>query len=89
MGGHTPRRWTRIPTEHLLRGSPPPPQRRYGHTMVAFDRHLYVFGGAFHDGPGVKTPPSKAGGVGSNPGQGATIPLASAKGRKHKTEAVL
>uniref|UniRef100_A0A8C5CQQ4 Leucine zipper like post translational regulator 1 n=1 Tax=Gadus morhua TaxID=8049 RepID=A0A8C5CQQ4_GADMO len=37
--------WTRIPTEHLLRGSPPPPQRRYGHTMVAFDRHLYVFGG--------------------------------------------
>lgn len=41
-----PHRWTRIPTEHLLRGSPPPPQRRYGHTMVAFDRHLYVFGGA-------------------------------------------
>uniref|UniRef100_A0A8C2D2C5 Leucine-zipper-like transcription regulator 1 n=1 Tax=Cyprinus carpio TaxID=7962 RepID=A0A8C2D2C5_CYPCA len=38
--------WTRIPTEHLLRGSPPPPQRRYGHTMVAFDRHLCVFGGA-------------------------------------------
>uniref|UniRef100_A0A4W3IJR7 Leucine zipper like post translational regulator 1 n=1 Tax=Callorhinchus milii TaxID=7868 RepID=A0A4W3IJR7_CALMI len=38
--------WARIPTEHLLRGSPPPPQRRYGHTMVAFDRHLYVFGGA-------------------------------------------
>uniref|UniRef100_A0A8D0AQ63 Leucine zipper like post translational regulator 1 n=1 Tax=Sander lucioperca TaxID=283035 RepID=A0A8D0AQ63_SANLU len=38
--------WTRIPTEHLLRGSPPPPQRRYGHTMVAFDRQLYVFGGA-------------------------------------------
>uniref|UniRef100_A0A3B3QVT1 Leucine zipper like post translational regulator 1 n=1 Tax=Paramormyrops kingsleyae TaxID=1676925 RepID=A0A3B3QVT1_9TELE len=38
--------WTRIPTEHLLRGSPPPPQRRYGHIMVAFDRHLYVFGGA-------------------------------------------
>lgn len=30
----------------MLRGSPPPPQRRYGHTMVAFDRHLYVFGGA-------------------------------------------
>ncbi|KAG5840392.1 hypothetical protein ANANG_G00188310 [Anguilla anguilla] len=26
--------------------APPPPQRRYGHTMVAFDRHLYVFGGA-------------------------------------------
>lgn len=41
-----PYSWTRIPTEHLLRGSPPPPQRRYGHTMVAFDRHLYVFGGA-------------------------------------------
>lgn len=44
--GSSPLRWTRIPTEHLLRGSPPPPQRRYGHTMVAFDRHLYVFGGA-------------------------------------------
>lgn len=40
------RRWTRISTEHILRGAPPPPTRRYGHTMVAFDRHLYVFGGA-------------------------------------------
>lgn len=39
-------RWTRISTEHILRGSPPPPARRYGHSMVAFDRHLYVFGGA-------------------------------------------
>jgi len=29
-----------------LRGAPPPPARRYGHTMVSFDRHLYVFGGA-------------------------------------------
>lgn len=38
--------WTRIPTEHILRAAPPPPARRYGHTMVAFDRHLYVFGGA-------------------------------------------
>lgn len=38
--------WTRISTEHILRGAPPPPTRRYGHTMVAFDRHLYVFGGA-------------------------------------------
>lgn len=38
--------WTRISTEHILRGSPPPPEKRYGHTMVAFDRHLYVFGGA-------------------------------------------
>ncbi|CAG2176715.1 unnamed protein product, partial [Oppiella nova] len=39
--------WTRIATtEHILRGAPPPPTRRYGHTMVAFDRHLYVFGGA-------------------------------------------
>ncbi|XP_006821248.1 leucine-zipper-like transcriptional regulator 1 [Saccoglossus kowalevskii] len=40
------RRWRKIPTEHILRGAPPPPQRRYGHTMVAYDRHLYVFGGA-------------------------------------------
>ena len=39
--------WTRISTEHVLRGgSPPPPTRRYGHTMVAFDRQLYIFGGA-------------------------------------------
>lgn len=38
--------WTRISTEHILRGAPPPPTRRYGHTMVAFDRNLYVFGGA-------------------------------------------
>lgn len=29
-----------------MRGSPAPPARRYGHTMVAYDRHLYVFGGA-------------------------------------------
>ncbi len=38
--------WLRIRTEHLLRGSPSPPQRRYGHTMVAYGRALYVFGGA-------------------------------------------
>ena len=38
--------WVRIRTEHLLRGFPCPPQRRYGHTMVAFGRCLYVFGGA-------------------------------------------
>nr|CAH7718604.1 unnamed protein product [Callosobruchus chinensis] len=39
--------WTRISTEHVLRGAPPAPARRYGHTMVAYgDRHLYVFGGA-------------------------------------------
>lgn len=38
-------RWTRIPSAHLLRGSPAPPQRRYGHSMVAYDRYLYVFGG--------------------------------------------
>ena len=37
--------WTRISTEHILRGTPLPPNRRYGHTMVAFDRQLYVFGG--------------------------------------------
>ena len=39
-------RWTRISTEHILQGAPPPPEKRYGHTMVSFDRHLYVFGGA-------------------------------------------
>ena len=38
--------WIRIPTEHLLRGDTSPPQRRYGHSMVAFNRCLYVFGGA-------------------------------------------
>lgn len=38
--------WTRISTDHILRAVPPSPTRRYGHTMVAYDRHLYVFGGA-------------------------------------------
>ena len=42
--------WIRIPTEHLLRGSPSPPQRRYGHTMVAYRRCLYVYGGGAADG---------------------------------------
>ncbi|XP_012940916.1 leucine-zipper-like transcriptional regulator 1 [Aplysia californica] len=40
------KQWTRISTELILRDTPPPPEKRYGHTMVAFDRHLYVFGGA-------------------------------------------
>jgi len=40
------RTWTRITTDHILRGCPAPPARRYGHTMAAFDRQLYVFGGA-------------------------------------------
>ncbi|KAI8783129.1 leucine-zipper-like transcriptional regulator 1 isoform X1 [Biomphalaria glabrata] len=40
------KQWTRISTEMILRDTPPPPEKRYGHTMVAFDRHLYVFGGA-------------------------------------------
>ncbi|KAK2169086.1 hypothetical protein LSH36_12g10021 [Paralvinella palmiformis] len=40
------KQWTRISTEHILRGAPPPPEKRYGHTMVAYDRHLYVYGGA-------------------------------------------
>ena len=40
------RQWVRIRTERLLRGSPCPPQRRYGHAMVAYGRCLYVFGGA-------------------------------------------
>ncbi|XP_065075653.1 leucine-zipper-like transcriptional regulator 1 homolog [Ochlerotatus camptorhynchus] len=38
--------WRRISNEHILRGAPPPPARRYGHTMVHHDRFLYVFGGA-------------------------------------------
>ncbi|XP_033108495.1 leucine-zipper-like transcriptional regulator 1 [Anneissia japonica] len=40
------RRWRKIPSDHILKGSPAAPQRRYGHIMVAHDRHLYVFGGA-------------------------------------------
>ena len=40
------RRWVRIPMEHLLKGDTAPPQRRYGHSMVAYNRCLYVFGGA-------------------------------------------
>ena len=43
--------WTRISTEHILRGCPPPPTRRYGHSMVAYDRQLYVFGGAADNNP--------------------------------------
>lgn len=43
--------WTRISTEHILRGCPPPPTRRYGHTMVTYDRQLYVFGGAADNNP--------------------------------------
>ena len=39
------RRWVRIRTEHLVQASSPP-QRRYGHTMVAYRRSLYVYGGA-------------------------------------------
>lgn len=38
--------WRRISNEHILRGAPPPPARRYGHTMVHHDRFLYVFGGS-------------------------------------------
>ncbi|XKL64726.1 hypothetical protein PGB90_004812 [Kerria lacca] len=38
--------WTRISTDHILQAVSPPPTRRYGHTMVAYGRHLYVFGGA-------------------------------------------
>ena len=40
------RQWTRIPTEHLLKWDASPPQRRYGHSMVAYGHCLYVFGGA-------------------------------------------
>lgn len=39
------REWVRIRTEHLVQASAPP-QRRYGHTMVAYRRSLYVYGGA-------------------------------------------
>ena len=39
--------WTRISTEHILRGGCiSPPTRRYGHTMAAYHNQLYVFGGA-------------------------------------------
>ena len=39
------RKWVRIRTEHLPQVTAPP-QRRYGHTMVAYRRSLYVYGGA-------------------------------------------
>lgn len=38
--------WRRITNDHILRCAPPPPSRRYGHTMVHHDRFLYVFGGS-------------------------------------------
>ncbi len=38
--------WSRISIEHVLRDSPLPPTRRYGHSMVAYNSQLYVFGGA-------------------------------------------
>lgn len=38
--------WRRITNEHIVRVTPSPPARRYGHTMVAHDRCLYVFGGS-------------------------------------------
>lgn len=39
-------RWRRISNEHILRGAPAPPARRYGHIMIHHDRYLYVFGGS-------------------------------------------
>ena len=43
----------------------------------------------FSAGPVVKASPSKAGGVGLVPGQGANIPHAlRPKNKKHKTEAI-
>ncbi len=39
------RQWVRIRTEHQVQASAPP-QRRYGHTMMAYKRSLYVYGGA-------------------------------------------
>ena len=38
--------WTRVSTDHIVRGGPQPPKKRYGHTMVTFNRCLYIFGGA-------------------------------------------
>lgn len=38
--------WTRLSTDHVVRASRRPPDKRYGHAMVTHDRHLYVFGGA-------------------------------------------
>lgn len=38
--------WRRITNEHILRVTPSPPARRYGHTMVAHGHCLYVFGGS-------------------------------------------
>ncbi|XP_067940064.1 leucine-zipper-like transcriptional regulator 1 [Watersipora subatra] len=38
--------WSRVSTDHIVRGGPQPPKKRYGHTMVTFNRCLYIFGGA-------------------------------------------
>lgn len=40
------RTWRRITNEHILRVTPSPPARRYGHTMIAHKQCLYVFGGS-------------------------------------------
>ena len=42
----TSQTWTRISIEHILRDCSNPPTRRYGHSMVNFGNHLYIFGGA-------------------------------------------
>ncbi|KAJ6635081.1 Leucine-zipper-like transcriptional regulator 1 like [Pseudolycoriella hygida] len=38
--------WRRITNEHIVSITPERPARRYGHTMVTYDRFLYVFGGS-------------------------------------------
>ena len=46
--------WSKISSNFILRGTNLPPERRSGHNMVAYDNHLYIYGGVlgnsfFHD----------------------------------------
>ena len=46
--------WSKVISNHILRSSSPPPERRSGHIMVAHGNCLYIYGGVlvnnvYHD----------------------------------------